>query len=52
VETLVDGELPAGEHLATWNRAQRSGAAGAAGVFFYELRAGGRRTTKRIIVLR
>ncbi len=52
VATLVDSELRAGEHVATWDRARGSGQEAPAGVYFYELRAGDRRTVRRIVVLR
>jgi hypothetical protein len=37
VATLVDEVVPAGEYVASWNRAQGSAGRAAAGVYFYEL---------------
>jgi len=46
VATLVDGELPAGEHEVTWNAAGH-----ASGVYFYRLTSGSKRITRRMILL-
>lgn len=47
VETLVEGALPAGRHQLTWD------AAGVApGVYFVQLRSGGAREYRRLVVMR
>jgi hypothetical protein len=51
VARLVDGELPAGAHQATWDGKDDSGRAVPAGVYFYDLAQGGQRTAKRMVVL-
>ncbi len=37
VATLVDGELPAGDHLLSWNGRNQTGTAVAAGVYLYRI---------------
>lgn len=52
VATLVSGELPAGEHRATWHGRDRDGRPVGSGVYLFELRAGGRRLVRRGALVR
>lgn len=52
VATLASGELPAGEHAATWNGTDASGHRVNAGIYWLELTHGGTRTTQRIVRLK
>ena len=51
IRTLEQGTLPAGEHLARWDRRTDEGPRAAAGVYFYELRAAGQRIARRMVLL-
>jgi len=51
IRTLEQGTLPAGEHLARWDRHTEEGPRAAAGVYFYELRAAGQRIARRLVLL-
>jgi subtilisin family serine protease len=48
VLTLVDGDLPAGEHQVVWNGRGDDGARVASGVYFYEIRSGSFRAVKKM----
>jgi hypothetical protein len=52
VRVLVDGVLPAGEHVAGWDG--RDGAARrlASGVYFSRLEAGGRTASRKLLIVR
>lgn len=52
VATLVNGVLPPGEHTIAWRRTSALGRTVAAGVYFFEMRAGQSRTIKRVVILR
>lgn len=52
VATLASGELPAGEHAATWDGTDASGHRVKAGIYWLELTHGGTRTTQRIVRLK
>lgn len=52
VATLVDRELPAGGHQATWSGLDDSGRPVAAGLYFAEVVAGGQREVARLQRLR
>jgi hypothetical protein len=52
VKTLVDEVQSAGEHSVVWEGNHESGAAAAAGVYFYRLQAGDYRTTRKMILLK
>lgn len=51
IAKLVDGELAAGPHQASWNGQDESGRAVAAGVYFYDLVQGTQRSARRMVVL-
>jgi hypothetical protein len=51
IARLVDGELAAGPHQATWDGRDESGRGVPAGVYFYDLVQGGQRSAKRMVVL-
>ena len=52
VTTLADRVYDAGRHSVVWNGRLSSGAASASGVYFAELRAEGRRSYTRLILIR
>jgi hypothetical protein len=51
VRSLVDGDLPAGEHAVSWDGIDDQGRQAAAGVYFYVFRAEGRNLQKRMMLL-
>lgn len=52
VATLLDGPLPAGDHLARWDGTRGDGGSAPPGEYSYELRASGERVQRRLILLR
>jgi hypothetical protein len=52
VRGLVDGPMPAGSHTVAWNGADPSGERVAGGVYFTVLRAGGKRFSERVLIIR
>ena len=52
VVTLVNMELPYGEHTAVWNGMDRFGKPVASGVYFTELRTKNFRQTKKMLLLK
>ncbi|RME19554.1 MAG: T9SS C-terminal target domain-containing protein, partial [Candidatus Zixiibacteriota bacterium] len=52
VTSLINGELPAGEHTVTWNGTNDAGASVASGVYFYRLTAGSFVQTKKMMMLK
>ncbi len=52
VDTLVDENLPAGNHQAAWNGSDHIGRALASGVYFCRLEAGEMRDVRRMMLLR
>ena len=51
VRTLVNGPVEAGRHEAIWDGRDASGQKVPAGAYFYELNAGGKRATRRVVRL-
>ncbi len=51
VQVLLSRSLPAGEHLAHWDRRGTQGTPVQPGVYFYELRAAGQRRARRVAVV-
>jgi hypothetical protein len=51
VATLVDRELPAGQHGAIWNGRDEAGHAVAPGVYFTRLEAGGKTLSRKLVLL-
>ncbi|HWN82605.1 MAG TPA: FlgD immunoglobulin-like domain containing protein, partial [Candidatus Udaeobacter sp.] len=52
VATLVDADLPAGEHTAIWNGQTVRGESVPAGTYFYRLEAGSYSDTRQLVRLR
>ena len=52
VTTLVDGDLPAGEHSVSWGASDGAGQPVANGTYLYRLEAGGRVLSRTMTVLR
>ncbi|HEX4936025.1 MAG TPA: FlgD immunoglobulin-like domain containing protein, partial [Gemmatimonadaceae bacterium] len=52
VTTLVDRDLPAGRHSATWHGTDEQGRRVATGVYFYQLRSGGTSLTRSMVLLK
>ncbi|MBD3349167.1 MAG: T9SS type A sorting domain-containing protein [Candidatus Eisenbacteria bacterium] len=52
VRTLVNGYVQAGDHEVTWDGRDESGAPVASGVYFYSLRAGDARETRRMVLVK
>ncbi len=52
VKTLVDEDLPAGEHQVLWGGVDEQGRPLASGVYFYRLEAGGQGDVRRMVFTR
>ncbi len=52
VVTLVDSELPAGNHEVQWRGDDQQGRAVASGVYFYRLQAGAETMTRKMMLLK
>jgi len=52
VRTLVEGMEPAGRHVVVWDGRDEAGRKAGSGTYFYQLEAGGRKTTRKLIVIR
>ncbi|MBK7141797.1 MAG: T9SS type A sorting domain-containing protein [bacterium] len=52
IRTLASGSYAAGHHTITWDSRDGSGQAVASGVYFYRLEAGGRSTTRKMMLLK
>jgi hypothetical protein len=52
VRTLLDETLPAGSYSTHWDRHMTSGAVAEPGLYFYELQAGGHRTSRTLVLIR
>ncbi|MGQ0722288.1 MAG: FlgD immunoglobulin-like domain containing protein [Candidatus Eiseniibacteriota bacterium] len=50
--TLVDGTLPAGQHVRVWDATNESGRRVSAGIYFVVLDAGAERARQRVAVVR
>ena len=51
IATLVDNELPAGDHTSTWDGRNAAGALVTAGVYFTRFEAAGRQETRKTVFL-
>ncbi len=52
VKTLTNSTMPAGAHTVSWDGTDNQGVRVAQGVYFYELKAGGSRQTRKMLVVR
>jgi|GEM_PF-1968630 len=52
VQTLVDQEMSAGKHAATWDGTDIHGNTVASGIYFYRLKAGDLAETKKMILMK
>ena len=52
VKTLVNGDLPAGQHRALWDGSDQNGSALGSGVYFYRLEAEGQADVRRMVLVR
>ncbi len=52
VRTLVEAELPAGEHTAYWDGRDARGAAASSGVYIVRLSSAGREATQKIQLMK
>ena len=52
VNTLVDGQLPAGNHTVTWNGTNADGGQVSSGVYFYKISAENFSETKKMMLLK
>jgi hypothetical protein len=52
VRTLVDTELPAGEHRLTWDGTDDAGRPAASGLYFYRVERGGDTSVTRVVLQR
>ncbi|MEE9269627.1 MAG: FlgD immunoglobulin-like domain containing protein [Candidatus Krumholzibacteria bacterium] len=52
VATIIDDVMNGGPHSVTWDGRDGDGNEVSSGVYFYRLNAGGRRTTKKLVLLR
>ncbi|MBD3335113.1 MAG: T9SS type A sorting domain-containing protein [Candidatus Eisenbacteria bacterium] len=50
VATLIEGLLPAGEHVVTWNRSAREGRSVASGLYLYRLETSSQTITRKMMV--
>ena len=51
VRTVIDDELPEGDHTATWNGRDHQGQRVAGGTYFVRLRAGGETMVRKVVFL-
>ncbi len=52
VTTLVNGDMPAGNHTITWDGTTESGSAVSSGIYFYRITAGSFTETKKMMMLK
>lgn len=52
VQTLVDGEMPAGIHTITWNGKNSEGQQVSSGIYFYRINADNFSSTKKMMMLK
>jgi hypothetical protein len=52
VSTLVSSAMPAGRHSATWDGRDEQGRRVSAGVYLYQLRAGDKALTRKMVLVR
>ncbi|MEO5616559.1 MAG: M6 family metalloprotease domain-containing protein [Candidatus Eisenbacteria bacterium] len=52
VRTLVDGRVPAGPHQTIWDRTNDHGVRVSGGVYFSQLKAGGRTLQRKVVMLK
>ncbi len=52
IATLVDGDLPSGDHMVRWDGKDDSGERVASGIYLYRVVAGENRITKKMLMLK
>ncbi|MDZ4723369.1 MAG: FlgD immunoglobulin-like domain containing protein [candidate division Zixibacteria bacterium] len=52
VNTVVDGDMPAGNHTVTWDGRNASGSSVSSGVYFYRIVAGSNIQTRKMMMLK
>jgi hypothetical protein len=52
VRSLVNGEMPAGSHVAEWDGRDDAGRAAGSGIYFYAMRAGAYQSQRRMTLLK
>jgi len=52
VRTLLDGAMPAGDHLVSWNGTDQNGHQAPSGLYFYKLSSDGQTETKKMVMLK
>lgn len=52
IETLIEKEMRAGYHTIAWNGKEKNGLAAPSGIYFYQIKAGNFKTTRRLILAR
>ncbi len=52
VRILVDGTIPAGEHVVLWDGNDMKGAPVSSGVYFYRMKAGAFNSTRKMILMK
>lgn len=52
ISTLVNGYMEAGYHRATWNGIDQKGKPVSSGIYIYELKAGGQRLVKKMMLIK
>lgn len=52
VNTLVDTDMPAGNHTITWDGRNRDGSSAATGLYFYRLTANGFESSKKMMLIK
>jgi len=52
IKTMIDSEIPAGQHSLVWNGMDNNGESVASGVYFYRLETGNYKQTKKMLLMK